>query len=773
MESRKLKEGEILKYKSGFLSNKWKKHHAVLFSDSRFCWFAEKNDRKPKGSVLLKDVVPYICVGLMTDRMPVKRPSVPEGSSVHHLVGIGMDPRADTVHWILFASDSDIELADVKLFLHCNSERTDKIHSPPTKYPDAPPSVQSNYPPQPGARPPPYYGNSGAYPRPTSEYQNGTTYGGHLPSQTTVIVDRGMPSGLPGNVGGGYGGGGFGSTGLGFGSGMLMGSLMGYGLGSMWGGTSLFPSYNSGMGHGMGGGYYSDNDTTNITNNYYNSSGPEDGGGTHQASSSTPGDANMEYGGGGGGGGDNTQYSNAGNEIGYEDYGYDGDCQISMKGMFIKDGREEFSLNGGTKYEYKNDPRMASSFQKNQFTILVLVSQIGFMILFGLFAKYDADVMPGGSEDPEYMSSKYPPVSINLLLACYTIEWGMIVRGILGHEFANEGKFTIGLEQLLTADFAAAVVLISMGAMLGKLSPVQYLIMAFIETPIAIFIEHHVVHTFHVNDVGGSIIVHAFGAYFGLACSKAFGNKEQRDHESEGSVYHSDIFAMIGAIFLWVFWPSFNAGVAEPADARQRAVCNTFLSLCACTVMTFLVSQAVDKHKKFDMVHIANSTLAGGVAIGSTANVVINPLHAMMVGVAAAVLSVLGYKYITPKLSSNFGVHDTCGVNNLHGMPGILAGLLSAVLVVYYDPAIYGKSLNIIYPAMKSDINMEGHSARTQAVNQLIGVGVVLVGSLISGFITDGDYFETPSDYDFTTRIVSRIDRVEINEQTQLTQKDV
>ncbi|RCN49840.1 rhesus blood group-associated glycoprotein [Ancylostoma caninum] len=360
---------------------------------------------------------------------------------------------------------------------------------------------------------------------------------------------------------------------------------------------------------------------------------------------------------------------------------------------------------------------MASAFQKHQFTILLTLFQIVFMVLFGLFGKYDAATMPDGSEDSVPMAVKYPlfqdthvmifigfgflmtflkrygfsAISINMLLACFTIEWGMIVRGMLGHEFAEHGKFTIGLEQLLTSDFAAAVVLISMGAMLGKLSPVQYLIMAFIETPVAIFIEHQVVHTFHVNDVGGSIVVHAFGAYFGLACSKAFGNESQREHENEGSIYHSDIYAMIGAIFLWVFWPSFNAGVAEPADARQRAVCNTFLSLVACTVTTFIVSQATDHHKKFDMVHIANSTLAGGVAIGTTANVVLNPLHAMCVGVIAGALSVIGYKYITPVLNNKLGAHDTCGVHNLHGMPGVLAGLLSVVFVLIYDPALYGK----------------------------------------------------------------------------------
>ncbi|ETN71805.1 hypothetical protein NECAME_14076 [Necator americanus] len=195
------------------------------------------------------------------------------------------------------------------------------------------------------------------------------------------------------------------------------------------------------------------------------------------------------------------------------------------------------------------------------------------MVLFGLFGKYDANTMPGGSEDSSYMAVKYPlfqdthvmifigfgflmtflkrygfsAISVNMLLACFTIEWGMIVRGMLGHEFAHEGKFTIGVEHL-----------------------------------------------------------------------------------------------------------------------------------------------------------------------------------------------------------------------------------------------------NIIYPAMKSESNTAGISAASQAVNQLTGLGLVLISALLSGLATgfllklklinqvrekelyaDGDYFETPADYDFNTRIVSRIDRVEINEHTQLTQKEI
>lgn len=58
---------------------------------------------------------------------------------------------------------------------------------------------------------------------------------------------------------------------------------------------------------------------------------------------------------------------------------------------------------------------------------------------------------------------------------------------------------------------------------------------------------------FQAVDAGGSMFVHIFGAYFGLAVSFAFGMKEKpKEHPLEGSTYQSNIFAMIGNFFYFV-----------------------------------------------------------------------------------------------------------------------------------------------------------------------------------------------------------------------------
>jgi ammonium transporter Rh len=135
---------------------------------------------------------------------------------------------------------------------------------------------------------------------------------------------------------------------------------------------------------------------------------------------------------------------------------------------------------------------------------------------------------------------------------------------------------------------------------------------------------------------------------------------------------------MLGSMVLWIFWPSFCSAVVPPEQMPRTAIA-TVLALCGATLATFLVSSVLRKGK-LSFADIANASLAGGVSVGATCNVV-SPLGAFGIGLAAGSLCVFGYVVIQPKLQSALKIVDTCGVHNLHGMPGLFGGLVAAAIV--------------------------------------------------------------------------------------------
>lgn len=102
--------------------------------------------------------------------------------------------------------------------------------------------------------------------------------------------------------------------------------------------------------------------------------------------------------------------------------------------------------------------------------------------------------------------------------------------------------------RLVTADFAAAAVLITYGAVLGKISRLQLLLVGLLEVIFYAVNEWIAVKYLKISDAGGSMLIHAFGAYFGLAVARVYYRKTATESDKEGSVYHSDIFAMIGKL---------------------------------------------------------------------------------------------------------------------------------------------------------------------------------------------------------------------------------
>uniref|UniRef100_A0A0N4ZXI2 Ammonium_transp domain-containing protein n=1 Tax=Parastrongyloides trichosuri TaxID=131310 RepID=A0A0N4ZXI2_PARTI len=441
--------------------------------------------------------------------------------------------------------------------------------------------------------------------------------------------------------------------------------------------------------------------------------------------------------------------------------------------------------------------RILNIWDKYQFSLLLSFFHVCFIILIAIFGRYPTYQQNDESE----ISTIYPmladvhvmvfigfgflmtflkrygfsAVSVNLLLASFSIVWSIIIRGFLSKEFSQYGHFSLSIRSLIYADFSAAVVLISMGAMLGKLSPSQYLIMAFLEIPAAMILEHVITELLFVADIGGSLVIHIMGCFFGLGVARIMERKGVHNSNNESSVYHSDLFAILGTLALWIYWISFNAALADGEDGKRRSIANTYLSLIGATIATFVTSNLVSKNKEFNMIHIANSTLAGGVAIGNVANIVPNPWVSLVIGTIAGFISVIGYVYITPVLANRAGLHDTCGVLNLHGFPGLVSGICGIIFAFIYTQDYYRNGeYNLLYPGTLPENG--GRTSNKQALYQFIGLVIALFGSLIAGLLSgivlrlpiwnkvpdeelfsDGLYFHTPEDYDFITKVAPSI----------------
>ncbi|KAG7670855.1 hypothetical protein Ndes2526A_g01366 [Nannochloris sp. 'desiccata'] len=319
-------------------------------------------------------------------------------------------------------------------------------------------------------------------------------------------------------------------------------------------------------------------------------------------------------------------------------------------------------------------------------------------------------------------------VGLNFVLSALMMAGSLFCMGWSHQGF---GKFEVDLPLLVDAAFCAASGMISFGAVIGFASPTQLVWLLAAEVPIYAANFYLVTHIIGTFDVGGSITVHAFGAFYGLAASCFLARSSGSlgaNHPKSGSNYTSDLTSMIGTIFLWVYWPSFNGALASATgDGPQHqfyVVANTLISLLGACLATFIVSAALND--SLDAVHVQNATLAGGVAIGTSAALRIAPAAAFGVGLIAGILSTLGFSYSTTALQKCLGICDTCGVNNLHGMPGVLGGLVSAVLIsIYYtdNAALVGKS-----------------SSSAQAAAQIAGLaamlGIAIASGLIVGYIT-------------------------------------
>jgi len=326
----------------------------------------------------------------------------------------------------------------------------------------------------------------------------------------------------------------------------------------------------------------------------------------------------------------------------------------------------------------------------------------------------------------------YSSLGYTFLISAMVAQWSILVWGFF--ETAHHGhgfhKLYFNMNFLLNGLFCAGSVMISYGAVLGKVTPLQMVIMGIME-PIFFFFNMYIGELkLEAIDVGGGLYIHLFGCYFGLTLSWFLTDRHAKDSEDNSPSYNGDLFAMAGTLFLWMMWPSFNAAIAPEGDPQFRAIANTFLSLTGSTIATFLVSRLLGHAgHKLDMVHVQNSALAGGVVQGCCAHMNLNPGGAIGMGFIVGVISVFGYVYLTPLITRKLNIQDTCGINNLHGVPGFI-GCIATVVAAQHglnNPDLYS-------PLEFASIFRAGQDqAKNNAAATFITIGVAIFGGILTG----------------------------------------
>jgi len=378
---------------------------------------------------------------------------------------------------------------------------------------------------------------------------------------------------------------------------------------------------------------------------------------------------------------------------------------------------------------------------------------------------------------------------LNFLLGALALQWSMFVLAFfqaVNGDFIGDPEGTrylrLSITSIISGDFCVASVLIAFGSTMGKTNTLQLFTMMILMVPLYGVNGYIGLTLLGAVDMGGSIFVHIFGCYFGLAFAYVVTNRQAADkHKDNTSLYYNDITAMIGTLFLWMFCPSFNGALALGSQ-QHRVIINTILSLTGACVFSYMASYVLRHERVFCMVDIQNATLAGGVAVGSSSDLVIQPWGALLIGAIAGTLSVVGYTKIQPFLEKKIGLYDTAGINNLHGMPGIMGGIGGAFSALAAGETAYGYSIGIIFhnraPRNATEAALlgvkpgKGYTAAQQCGIQFAATGITLLigtaGGLFAGAVAkfpfcdplnkdemfdDSINWEVPADYGLLDKV--------------------
>jgi Amt family ammonium transporter len=173
------------------------------------------------------------------------------------------------------------------------------------------------------------------------------------------------------------------------------------------------------------------------------------------------------------------------------------------------------------------------------------------------------------------------------------------------------------------------------------------------------------------HDFAGSVVVHAFGGWVGLAAVYLLGARLGRygEHGRNNATPPSSLpWLAMGSWLLCVGWFGFNVMSAQSLKAMTGLVAvNSLLAMCGGIVAALLAGRN-------DPGFVHNGALAGLVAVCAGSDV-FHPVGALVTGAVAGLLFVQMFQVSTNK----WKIDDVLGVWALHGLCGLWGGIACGI----------------------------------------------------------------------------------------------
>jgi len=285
-------------------------------------------------------------------------------------------------------------------------------------------------------------------------------------------------------------------------------------------------------------------------------------------------------------------------------------------------------------------------------------------------------------------------IGFSFFAAAYAVEIGILANALF--QYIGQTSFeriTLTIPNLIDGVYVAGAVLISYGALVGRINTAQFLVMTTIE--VAFYALNYWISftRFELLDVGMSRIVHMYGGFFGFCASITFGwGRDVRGADVKNPSYVSNVISISGTAILWFLWPAWNS-IFAPQSLQLIVVLNTVASLTFSVITAGFISHQVHGNH-FSLNDMRLATVAGGVIMSSNISFITNIWLAIVLGFFAGFFSSFLNALFTRGVESRWGVKDTLGVFFTHGILGLLsaiAGFLATLTAENYaDQKMFG-----------------------------------------------------------------------------------